>query len=1139
MADILFPCPHCKQHLATDGDSLGNVVSCPKCGARVAPPKPTIYLTCQKCRTSLSAPQFMNESCVQCPRCGHENTIQHDSSPPDAILRQCCGCGRQIESDALICIDCGVNQKTGAKTTTDLQAGNRLKIHQANPSNAIRDEINPILARFQRPPPRRPTLAEQLMPIAKIMPYVLTLAGLVYFLVNHEGILRRLHITSIPSAASTNTVTEPIISTSIATSTQATQHATNSTHACKLVDDILKTLATLGTTPEDTFATRDLKAYIRSIDEAADGRVIVAGLKSVYALQQLAYGDVDTGLKGIDTIQRGYSDTPFAEIANRHKLFIPCTQCQAGQANIPCDTCSKSGKCSSCKGTGQQQIQQRTVNSMNKGGSVRYKAIGSDLYTTTTVLVPCSQCKGTGKCSTCGGAGVTPASCQTCKGTGLILSASNSKALVTAAINTTTALLTAMQLNGHILTTHSAEDPNLAMMKSVLNDKQHIELFDGMIKACIDHSIRISIDPDVLEILARTRVQPSEFRSVTNAASLETMLLSHHLTLKHAPVAPESTNKIDFVTTDDTWAYSLACWYLACDNPLRALTTLQNTKAGGSTYGPQCQAVYACLKRSLQDRQASEEIMAKVNEAIRLRNEAVDRAHFVENAPDLDAWHGVGKHNERGMSDHDRANRKAAAQQHLHEADKRFDEANAAWTALLKQQRDHCDDLWIRLNDANDKDLQSEVYYWLQSLCNDYKNLFQFAVDLKAKGALASQTAQDLLGEMPAEIPQIKEARKQELIKFQDFVSKVNGGTIRTATEEREIEEMLLTDKANIFARVNVGMMIAERHIKAAQEMMSRHEQTIENQAALMRDFFLGKKFNYLMSCSDVMDKDIKPPPCDVGAGIGAAGLCVVATHGELFPLSVKIVPLSTNIIKSTIVQSHGASTYWQGYYRYWNNTLMLESEFSTPSQAITFADYGEKDIEMKISAQSVYKWLRNTYPREMSGKGIVIDFQSPTSNKAGPSAGVTMAVSAYSSLFNKPLLHYVAMTGDCRFDGSVHAIGGVYEKVLAAAASEGIEIILVPRDNDPDLLLLPADVLCRSCIVECRDIASYIAASTDQDFNKDALEFLRKAQILIRLGRHKEAEPLLWKCISLNPEIYSAKRLLELLRCYGVTDSV
>jgi ATP-dependent Lon protease len=118
----------------------------------------------------------------------------------------------------------------------------------------------------------------------------------------------------------------------------------------------------------------------------------------------------------------------------------------------------------------------------------------------------------------------------------------------------------------------------------------------------------------------------------------------------------------------------------------------------------------------------------------------------------------------------------------------------------------------------------------------------------------------------------------------------------------------------------------------------------------------------------------------------------------------------------------------------------------------------------MKESAQTALSFLRNRAkdlaidPGDFEKCDIHIHVPAGATPKDGPSAGLTI-VAALASLFTRRRVRSdLAMTGEISLRGRVLRVGGIKEKVLAAARS-GIKEVILPEQNRNDWLEVPVEV--------------------------------------------------------------------------------
>jgi ATP-dependent Lon protease len=96
--------------------------------------------------------------------------------------------------------------------------------------------------------------------------------------------------------------------------------------------------------------------------------------------------------------------------------------------------------------------------------------------------------------------------------------------------------------------------------------------------------------------------------------------------------------------------------------------------------------------------------------------------------------------------------------------------------------------------------------------------------------------------------------------------------------------------------------------------------------------------------------------------------------------------------------------------------------------------------------------------PKLFRHSGLHIHVPAGAVPKDGPSAGVTLVTALASLCTQRPVRSDVAMTGEVTLTGLVLPVGGIKEKVLAAAR-QGVKHVILPKDNADDLRQLPDEV--------------------------------------------------------------------------------
>jgi len=142
---------------------------------------------------------------------------------------------------------------------------------------------------------------------------------------------------------------------------------------------------------------------------------------------------------------------------------------------------------------------------------------------------------------------------------------------------------------------------------------------------------------------------------------------------------------------------------------------------------------------------------------------------------------------------------------------------------------------------------------------------------------------------------------------------------------------------------------------------------------------------------------------------------------------------------------------------------LFIETAMSKGKTGLTLT--GNLGNVMKESAMTALTFLKanaakyNIKEELLENHHFHIHVPEGATPKDGPSAGVTMLSSLYSTITGKKVKKNLAMSGEITLRGQVLPVGGIKEKILAAKRA-GIKEIILCKDNEKDIIEIPQEFI-------------------------------------------------------------------------------
>ncbi|MCX5756990.1 MAG: hypothetical protein NTU83_00480 [Candidatus Hydrogenedentes bacterium] len=164
-------------------------------------------------------------------------------------------------------------------------------------------------------------------------------------------------------------------------------------------------------------------------------------------------------------------------------------------------------------------------------------------------------------------------------------------------------------------------------------------------------------------------------------------------------------------------------------------------------------------------------------------------------------------------------------------------------------------------------------------------------------------------------------------------------------------------------------------------------------------------------------------------------------------------------------------------------DTLTIETSLMKGKGVLTLT--GQLGEVMRESARAAYSYLRahaedlKISPSFYRSTDMHVHAPEGAIPKDGPSAGVALAVSMRSALRNVAPKGPYSMTGEITLRGRVLPVGGIKEKVIAAHRA-GVRRIILPKENEKDLVEIPKEVRDETAFTLVKEIGEVFALTFD-----------------------------------------------------------
>ena len=139
----------------------------------------------------------------------------------------------------------------------------------------------------------------------------------------------------------------------------------------------------------------------------------------------------------------------------------------------------------------------------------------------------------------------------------------------------------------------------------------------------------------------------------------------------------------------------------------------------------------------------------------------------------------------------------------------------------------------------------------------------------------------------------------------------------------------------------------------------------------------------------------------------------------------------------------------------------------------------GQLGDVMKESVRIALSLVKSKFPEAdkiLKTHDVHIHVPQGAVKKDGPSAGITLTTALASLITKKKVSPLIAMTGEVSLRGGVMPIGGLPEKLMAAARA-GVKTVYIPKENEDDLKDIAPEVKEKLTIIPVEQVDEVLKA--------------------------------------------------------------